>query len=491
VSYIELHTSSAFSFLRGASLPETLIERAAALGYPAIALLDRDGVYGLPRFYQAAKSAGIRAIVGAELTIVGGHGGAVRAADRTSDRQGLRRGHAATGRPFVTDPAGSLSLNSGAWTLPVLVESQDGWRNLCRLITRMKLRAAKGEGALTLEDLEGFTSGLVALPGRSLLLADRYGVGGLLDRLLGLFGRGNVYVELQRHLRRDQEDDNDTLVCLADAFRVPLVATGGVRFASPEDRPLHDVLTAIREHTTLDAAGRRLSANAERYLKPPAQMVRLFADHPDAVRASLALADRLQFTMNNLGYRFPRYPVPSGETEMSFLRKITEVGARDRYRPFHDRARAQIARELGSEELARLHREIPLLDAATVAGALAWATSSAAGALGAGPAVASATAAVVVGFCGESLTDRLCIPPLLVAVCGIVPLLPGLAIYRGLFAIVVESDLLDGVNTLVGAAAIGLGLAAGVALGEYFGRTLRGTRDRFDRRVSHRATISD
>jgi uncharacterized membrane protein YjjP (DUF1212 family) len=128
---------------------------------------------------------------------------------------------------------------------------------------------------------------------------------------------------------------------------------------------------------------------------------------------------------------------------------------------------------------------------ATVAGALAWATSSAAGALGAGPAVASATAAVVVGFCGESLTDRLRIPPLLVAVCGIVPLLPGLAIYRGLFAIVVEADLPGGMNTLVGAAAIGLGLAAGVALGEYFGRTLRGTRDRFDRRVSHRATISD
>jgi uncharacterized membrane protein YjjB (DUF3815 family) len=105
--------------------------------------------------------------------------------------------------------------------------------------------------------------------------------------------------------------------------------------------------------------------------------------------------------------------------------------------------------------------------------------------------VASATAAVVVAFCGESLTDRLRIPPLLVAVCGIVPLLPGLAIYRGLFAIVVEADLPGGVNTLVGAAVIGLGLAAGVALGEYFGRTLRGTRDRFDRRVSHRATISD
>jgi error-prone DNA polymerase len=329
--YTELHTSSAFSFLRSASLPETLVERAAALGYPAVALLDRDGVYGLPRFYQAAKSAGLRAIVGAELTI---SQVALASAARSPRSEAWSPGPEA------------WSLRPVTWHLPVLVESQEGWRNLCRLITRMKLRAPKGEGALTLDDFEGFTAGLVAMPGRPLLLAERYGVGGLLDRLLALFGRRNVYVELQRHLQREQEDDNDTLVCLADAFRVPLVATGGVRFATPDERPLFDVLTSIREGTTLAAAGRRLAANAERYLKSPAQMARLFADHPKSVRESLALAERLQFTMNDLGYRFPRYPVPPGETEISFLRKITDVGARDRYRPYHDKARAQIAREL-------------------------------------------------------------------------------------------------------------------------------------------------
>ncbi len=96
----------------------------------------------------------------------------------------------------------------------------------------------------------------------------------------------------------------------------------------------------------LARAGRRLAANAERYLKPPAQMARLFADWPAAVHATRDLADRLAFSMRDLGYRFPRYPVPPGETEASFLRKIAEVGARDRYRPYHDRARAQIAREL-------------------------------------------------------------------------------------------------------------------------------------------------
>jgi error-prone DNA polymerase len=210
----------------------------------------------------------------------------------------------------------------------------------------MKLRAPKGEGALTLADLDGHVAGLIAMPGEPLLQADRFGVGGLLDTLVGIFGRSHLYVEVQRHLRREQEDDNDMLVSLADAFRVPVVATGGVRFATPEERPLFDVLTSIREHVSLRQAGRRLSANAERYLKPPAQMARLFADMPQALSASLELADRLQFSMQDLGYRFPRYPVPPGESETSFLRKLAELGARHRYRPYHDRARTQIAREL-------------------------------------------------------------------------------------------------------------------------------------------------
>ncbi|MEX5720405.1 threonine/serine ThrE exporter family protein [Geodermatophilus maliterrae] len=128
---------------------------------------------------------------------------------------------------------------------------------------------------------------------------------------------------------------------------------------------------------------------------------------------------------------------------------------------------------------------------ATAAGALAWVVSSGAGALGAGPSVASAAGALLVGFCGEALTGRLRIPPLLVAVCGIVPLLPGLAIYQGLFAIVVDADVPGGLDALVGAAAIGLGLAAGVTLGEHLGRPLSREHDRFDRRVRLRATTTD
>ncbi len=184
------------------------------------------------------------------------------------------------------------------------------------------------------------------LAGRALLDTGRHGVGGLLDCLVGVFGRHNVYVEIQRHLLRDEEAANVALDALARAYRVPVVATNGVRFAQPADRPLFDVLTCVRHRTTLDSAGRLLARNAERYLKSPESMAQLFADRPDAVATAVSLAERLQYTMADLGYRFPKYPVPAGETEMSFLRHITEAGAHGRYRPYHDKARAQIAREL-------------------------------------------------------------------------------------------------------------------------------------------------
>ncbi|MFM8533591.1 MAG: PHP domain-containing protein [Acidimicrobiia bacterium] len=177
-----------------------LIDRAATLGYPAVALLDRDGVSGAPRFHKAALAAGIRPLIGAEITIETG-----QQASRLAGQQGNTK-----------------------FSLPVLCASQEGWRNLCRLLSRMKLRAPKGEGALAIHELDGFTTGLIAMPGRPLLRAEQFGVGGLLDRVVGVFGRGQTYVALQRHLQRDQEDDNDALVCLADAYRVPLVATGGV-----------------------------------------------------------------------------------------------------------------------------------------------------------------------------------------------------------------------------------------------------------------------
>jgi error-prone DNA polymerase len=300
--YVELHAASAFSFLRAASLPEELVSRAAELGYPALALLDRDGVCGAPRFFKAAKAAGIRPLVGAELSLAGGG------------------------------------------CLPLLVESREGYRNLCQLITRMKAGVAKGTGVLDLAWLEGNVAGLVALPGMETL--GRPPDSDRLARLLAAFGPGNVALDVQRHRRREQEAANQSLLELADALGLTAVASNGVRHARSPGRALLDALTCIREKRTLATAGRLLAENAERHLKAPRAMAALFRDRPELLRNTEALAERLQFTLDDLGYRFPDYPVPYGETQQSFLRRVTEAGARDRYRPYHEKARRQVEREL-------------------------------------------------------------------------------------------------------------------------------------------------
>jgi error-prone DNA polymerase len=300
--YVELHASSAFSFLRAASLPEELVDRAADLGYPALALVDRDGVSGAPRFFKAARKAGLRPIVGAELTLRGGG------------------------------------------CLPLLVESREGYRNLCQLITAMKAGVPKGAGALELEDLRERTQGLVALAG-----LDTLGVEpdeGRLAELLRLFGKSNVAVEVQRHRRRDQEAANQALLALADARGVWAVGTNGVRHAISRGRALLDALTCIREKRTLSSAGRRLALSSNRFLKRPEKMAELFRDRPELVRNGEALAERLRFTLDDLGYRFPEYPVPRGETMFEHLCRVTDAGARQRYRPYAEKARRQIEREL-------------------------------------------------------------------------------------------------------------------------------------------------
>ncbi len=307
MTYVELHAKTAFSFLESSALPETLAERAAQLEYPALAVVDRDGVYGAPRFYRAAKSRGVRAIVGAEVTLEGG------------------------GR------------------LPLLVENRAGYQNLCRVITAAKLRAPKGQAAVTLADLEAHAAGLVCLTGGDEgVFAHRRPETwpGLLDQLVGIFGRANVYVELQRHHDRDQEARNLSLIDSAARARLSLLATNGVTHEDVDSKPLLDVLTSIRHGVPLDRAGRLLAANDERRLKPPTDMARLFADYPEAVANTVTLADRLHFTLEDLGYRFPDYPVPPGETMDSHLHQLTWAGANTRYRPLHEKARRQIEREL-------------------------------------------------------------------------------------------------------------------------------------------------
>jgi error-prone DNA polymerase len=265
-----------------------------------MALVDRNGVYGGPRFHMAAKKATIRAHIGSEITCAHGV------------------------------------------SYPLMAETREGYRNLCRLVTRMKLRAKKGEGAATLEELAEFSKGLVCLTRHP----D--------ERLIDIFGKHNVYAELQRHYHREQEARNQEIVEKSRRLGLPLVATNAVAYATPPQRELLDVFTCIRNHVTLDTAGRLLERNNERHVKTPSEMARLFVDLPEALANTLEISSRLEFTLADLGYEFPHYPVPEGETMISFLRQRTDEGARRRYQPYNEKARRQIERELALIEKLEL-----------------------------------------------------------------------------------------------------------------------------------------
>src|SRR5437016_530440 len=311
--FIELHAQSAFSFLEGAELPEAYAAAAARLGMPAVALCDRDGVYGAPRFTRAALDAGVKPVSGSEITLTDGS------------------------------------------RLPLLVEDREGYQNLCHLITRMKLGAARGAAAGTLAGLAPYAAGLVCLTGGAygplalrLDAGDVAGARGALERLVTIFGRSSCYVEVQRHLEREQERVVQGLVALARAAHIPLVATSQPLHARPEGRLLADVFTCIREKTDLDHAGRLLAVNGERRLRSDREMTRLFHDLPDALTNTGELALRLGFTLKDLGYRFPDFPLPPGQTPLAHLRELVARGVRARYGtgPLATRARRQVAHEI-------------------------------------------------------------------------------------------------------------------------------------------------
>src|SRR5438132_1733869 len=341
--YIELHSRSAFSFLEGASLPEDLIATCANLNMPAMALLDRNGVYGAPRFHMAAKKAGVKAHIGAEVSCEEFPISNFQLPIQSGQRSKIGNGKSEIGNSF---------------RLPLLVSSRAGYQNLCRLITKMKLRAPrKEERAIREEELREHAAGLICLTGGGDgPLATALAQGGMeearraVERLAEIFGHGNVYVERQRHFHREQEARNRAAIEIAGSLQLQLLATNGVCYASPRQRELCDVFTAIRHKRTLATAGRLLARNSERHLKSPQEMEQLFADLPEAVANTVELSSRLEFTLNDLGYQFPKYPVPEGETMMSFLRQRTEEGAQQHYgrasRDVRDRARRQIEREL-------------------------------------------------------------------------------------------------------------------------------------------------
>jgi len=365
--YVELHARSAFSFLEGASLPEELIGVCAHFNMPAMALLDTDGVYGSPRFHLAANKAKVNAHIGAEVTCVPfAHvilsGESAKRSEALSESKDPYLKQSAKG---IGIPHSARNDNAEAFRLPLLVSSPAGYQNLCRLITKMKLRAKKGEGAVTQQELEEHAEGLICLTGGGEgPLATALQRGGMeearraLDQLIGIFGQKNVYIELQRHLHREEESRNRITIDLAHAFHLPLLATNGVNYAIPKARELADAFTAIRYHKTLSTAGRLLARNSERHLKSPQEMLQLFADLPEAISNTVELSSRLEFTLDKLGYEFPRYPVPEGETMDSCLREQAWIGFRNRYgRASHDmqaKAHRQIEKELALIEKLKL-----------------------------------------------------------------------------------------------------------------------------------------
>jgi error-prone DNA polymerase len=317
--YCELHARSAFSFLEGAANPEELIAACAEKGMSAMALLDRDGVYGAARFHLAAVKANVKAHIGAEVTAV-----------ETSAENDFK-----------------------GWRYALLAKSRTGYQNLCRLITKMKLRAAKSEGSVSSQEVTAFSEGLICLTGgEEGALAYALEDGGLraaverITQLCEIFGRQNVYVEVQRHFCRGEEARNAAAVELAHKLRLPLLATNGVRHAHPEQRQILDVFTCLRHHRVLANAGRLLSRNGESYVKSPQEMMQLFCDLPEAIANTQELSSRLQFTLSDLGYKFPEYPVGPGETQMSFLRVRAYEGMLWRYGPDNEEARQQLEREL-------------------------------------------------------------------------------------------------------------------------------------------------
>jgi error-prone DNA polymerase len=310
--YAELHAHSNFTLLEGGSHPEELIACARELEYAAMAITDRDGLYGAVRFAQAGREDGVPAIVGAELSVEDGS------------------------------------------HLIVLASDQTGYAHLSRLISRARLDRPRGEPATTYDVLAKHAHGLIALSGCSLGAVPRALESGdfrsaceAASRLRDIFGWGNFWIELQRHLLPDDGPRIRSLLAVATTLELGIVATGGVHYARPEHRDLADVLSCVRQKTTLESAGTRLRANGEYYMRSPDEMLQWFREQPRAVFNSVAIAERCQFRLGKLHNEFPDFPLPPGETPFSYLYKLVHEGVQRRYQPVTSEVSVQIAHELG------------------------------------------------------------------------------------------------------------------------------------------------
>ena len=308
-AYAELQVTTNFSFLRGASHAEELITAAAELGHTAIAVTDRNTLAGVVRAHVAAKEVGLRLVVGTRL-----------------------------------DLQDDLSLL-------VLPQDRAAYGRLSQLLTLGKRRAPKGDCHLTLDDILGAENGAgegqvwIVLPPEGKSPGATFA-----ERLSGIRERaaGPVYLGASHLYHGDDGRRLKHLADLAMTCRTPLVATNDVHAHAAYRRPLQDVLTCIREHATIDEAGYRLFANAERHLKPPEEMARLFTDYPEAVARTAQIAESCTFNLDELRYEYPDEIGPDGCPPQEVLVRLTWEGASGRYPGgIPDKVRGLLERELG------------------------------------------------------------------------------------------------------------------------------------------------
>ena len=310
-TYVELAVTTNFSFLRGASHPRELVAQAAALGYPAIGIADRNSLAGVVRGYDQWKqldpATRSRLLIGARLV-----------------------------------------FRDGTPDILAYPKDRKAYARLCRLISIGKLRAPKGECFLDFSDLQEYRRGLLlivmpdvhpplfatrASPPADISPRQASGCGGRKPELADILTKLGHDTWLAAPMLYTGEDRRRlaALYRLAHATHVPLIAVNDVLYHVPERRELQDVVTCIREHVTLTQAGTRLQANAERHLKPPSEMARLFRACPGAIDETIRFAGRITFSLGMLGQRYPREPVPRGKTPDGYLRELTEAGLKTHF----------------------------------------------------------------------------------------------------------------------------------------------------------------
>ena len=309
-SYVPLWCKSNFSFLEGASHPDELIEEAYRLGLPALALTDRDGVYGIVRAHMKARELGLKLIVGSQIT--------------------------------VEDES----------VIILLAQDRRGYANLCRLLTTGRLRSEKGESMVTWDEIYRHANGLLALWGgdQSLIVGEgepNEVAGSLRDA----FG-DRLYGMITRHRREDEVVQEARLRERAKLYGLPLVAANEVLYHTPARRPLQDVLTAIRYGIPVASCGRKLKANAEHSLHSPYTFARLFADDPAAIVRTQEIADRCGFSLTEIRYRYPSEYMPDGTTSADWLRQLTFEGAHERY-----------GRDIPADVVDQLEKELKIIEA--------------------------------------------------------------------------------------------------------------------------------